>query len=184
MASVVELLSRNNPVFSAFVFYATILILKLLAMSALTARQRFKKNVSSLVTIRWWICVHTDWWTSRLHAENFLEIHHFGQVNQNNFSLGIICKYISNSNSRLRGCVCKGAASLLLYTLVCWSRSWKASDRLGVTSQLVINALLAEFEVWLHFSECSIMARLWGWTTGESVFHCTTQTYSIRYSQF
>jgi uncharacterized paraquat-inducible protein A len=45
MASVVELLSRNNPVFSAYVFYSTILILKMLAMSALTARQRFKKKV-------------------------------------------------------------------------------------------------------------------------------------------
>jgi glutathione S-transferase len=52
MASVVELLSRNNPVFSAYVFYATILILKMLAMSALTARQRFKKKVCSLVTIK------------------------------------------------------------------------------------------------------------------------------------
>lgn len=52
MASVVELLSRNNPVFSAYVFYSTILILKMLAMSALTARQRFKRNVRSyLVTI-------------------------------------------------------------------------------------------------------------------------------------
>jgi glutathione S-transferase len=51
MASVVELLSRNNAVFSAYVFYATVLLLKLLAMSALTARQRFRKNVRSLVTI-------------------------------------------------------------------------------------------------------------------------------------
>jgi uncharacterized paraquat-inducible protein A len=50
MASVVELLSRNNPVFSAYVFYATVLILKMLAMSALTARQRFRKKVRSLVT--------------------------------------------------------------------------------------------------------------------------------------
>jgi uncharacterized paraquat-inducible protein A len=61
MASVVELLSRSNPVFSAYVFYATILILKMLAMSALTARQRFKKKVrSSLVTNVCLICVCTD----------------------------------------------------------------------------------------------------------------------------
>jgi len=39
------LLSRNNPVFSAYVFYCTILFLKMLAMSMLTARQRFRKKV-------------------------------------------------------------------------------------------------------------------------------------------
>lgn len=41
------MLSRNNPIFSAYVFYATVLILKMLAMSALTARQRLKKKVFS-----------------------------------------------------------------------------------------------------------------------------------------
>ncbi|KDR06731.1 Prostaglandin E synthase [Zootermopsis nevadensis] len=45
MATIVELLSRNNPVFTGYVFYATILILKLLAMSVLTARQRMRKKV-------------------------------------------------------------------------------------------------------------------------------------------
>lgn len=45
MAPVVELLSRNNPVFSAYVFYCTILVLKMLAMAPLTARQRFRKKV-------------------------------------------------------------------------------------------------------------------------------------------
>lgn len=44
MAPVVELLSRNNPVFSAYVFYSTILVLKMLAMAPLTARQRFRKK--------------------------------------------------------------------------------------------------------------------------------------------
>jgi len=39
------LLSRNNPVFSAYVFYCTVLFLKMLAMSLLTARQRFRKKV-------------------------------------------------------------------------------------------------------------------------------------------
>jgi hypothetical protein len=45
MAALVELLSRNNPVYTAFVFYAAILILKMLLMSALTARQRMRKKV-------------------------------------------------------------------------------------------------------------------------------------------
>jgi len=45
MAPVIELLSRNNPVFSAYVFYCTILFLKMLAMSPLTTRQRFRKKV-------------------------------------------------------------------------------------------------------------------------------------------
>jgi glutathione S-transferase len=45
MAPVTELLSRNNPVFSAYAFYAAILILKMLAMSFLTGRQRMKKKV-------------------------------------------------------------------------------------------------------------------------------------------
>jgi hypothetical protein len=45
MAPVVELLSSNNPVFSAYVFSCTVLILKMLAMSALTGRQRMRKKV-------------------------------------------------------------------------------------------------------------------------------------------
>lgn len=45
MASPVELLSRTNPVFSAYAFYAAILVLKMMAMSVLTARQRFRKKV-------------------------------------------------------------------------------------------------------------------------------------------
>jgi uncharacterized membrane protein len=48
MAPVVELLSINNPVFSAFVFYSTILIIKVLAMAPLTARQRFRKKVRNV----------------------------------------------------------------------------------------------------------------------------------------
>jgi hypothetical protein len=48
MTTVVELLSRNNPVFTSYVFYNTILALKMLAMSALTARQRMKKKVRDL----------------------------------------------------------------------------------------------------------------------------------------
>lgn len=55
MAPVVELLSRNNPVFSAYVFYSTILILKMLAMSALTGRQRFRKKVRNVAITGWWI---------------------------------------------------------------------------------------------------------------------------------
>jgi len=41
------LLSRSNPVFSAYVFYCTILVLKMLAMAPLTGRQRFRKKVFS-----------------------------------------------------------------------------------------------------------------------------------------
>jgi hypothetical protein len=48
MAPLVELLSRNNPVFSAYVFYSTILLLKMLAMSLLTARQRMRKRVRNV----------------------------------------------------------------------------------------------------------------------------------------
>ncbi|PSN38698.1 Microsomal glutathione S-transferase 1 [Blattella germanica] len=40
-----ELISKNNPIFAAYAFYASILVLKMLAMSALTARQRFRKKV-------------------------------------------------------------------------------------------------------------------------------------------
>jgi hypothetical protein len=57
MAPVVELLSRNNPVFSAFVFYSTILALKMLAMSVLTARQRMRKQVRNVAITSWWMCV-------------------------------------------------------------------------------------------------------------------------------
>ena len=60
MAPVVELLSRNNPVFSAYVFYCTILFLKMLAMSMLTARQRFRKKVRNVIT-SWCNCVLATW---------------------------------------------------------------------------------------------------------------------------
>jgi hypothetical protein len=57
MAPVVELLSRNNPVFSAYVFYSTILVLKMLAMSPLTVRQRFRKKVGNVaITISVHLC--------------------------------------------------------------------------------------------------------------------------------
>lgn len=43
-----DLLSFDNPVFKAYGFYVSILVLKMLAMAALTGRQRFKKLVSFL----------------------------------------------------------------------------------------------------------------------------------------
>jgi len=49
MAPVIELLSLNNPVFSAYVFYCTILLLKVLAMAPLTGRQRLGKKVRNVV---------------------------------------------------------------------------------------------------------------------------------------
>jgi hypothetical protein len=48
MAAVVDILSKDNPLFSAYAFYSAVLILKMLAMSALTAQQRFRKKVGEL----------------------------------------------------------------------------------------------------------------------------------------
>lgn len=45
MAPVFEALSLSNVVFRSFVFWSTVMILKMLAMSALTAMQRFKTKV-------------------------------------------------------------------------------------------------------------------------------------------
>ncbi|XP_059619262.1 microsomal glutathione S-transferase 1-like [Phlebotomus argentipes] len=45
MATFTELLSYDNDVFRAYVFWSTILIVKTLSMSFLTARQRFKNKV-------------------------------------------------------------------------------------------------------------------------------------------
>lgn len=41
-----ELLSLSNPVFKSFTFWAGVLVVKMLAMSLLTAIQRFKTKVS------------------------------------------------------------------------------------------------------------------------------------------
>lgn len=46
MADLTKLISTSNPVFSAYAFYTGILVIKLLAMALLTARQRFRKRVS------------------------------------------------------------------------------------------------------------------------------------------
>ena len=40
------LLTFANPVFSNFAFYVTVVVVKMMLMSLLTARQRFKKGVS------------------------------------------------------------------------------------------------------------------------------------------
>lgn len=45
MAGPVELLSLTNPVFKSFVFWVGVLVIKMLAMSLLTAIQRFKTKV-------------------------------------------------------------------------------------------------------------------------------------------
>lgn len=45
MTKLVELLSYENPVLSAYLFWSAVLILKVLAMAILTGNQRQKKNV-------------------------------------------------------------------------------------------------------------------------------------------
>lgn len=42
-----KLLELSNPVFSSYVLWSTVLVLKMLAMSLLTAVHRFKNQVSS-----------------------------------------------------------------------------------------------------------------------------------------
>ena len=42
------LLTFENPVFSNFAFYVTVVVVKMMLMSLLTARQRFRKGVSLL----------------------------------------------------------------------------------------------------------------------------------------
>ncbi|GJQ78331.1 hypothetical protein Trydic_g22164 [Trypoxylus dichotomus] len=44
MANIMEILSLENPLFRGYMFYTGLLSLKCLAMSALTARQRFKNQ--------------------------------------------------------------------------------------------------------------------------------------------
>lgn len=43
-----KLLELSNPVFSSYVLWSSILVLKMLAMSLLTAVQRFKNQVSTM----------------------------------------------------------------------------------------------------------------------------------------
>jgi glutathione S-transferase len=45
MTQMLDLLSYENPVLSAYLFWSAILILKVLAMAILTGRQRQAKNV-------------------------------------------------------------------------------------------------------------------------------------------
>ena len=48
MTNVYELLSRDNVVFRAYAFWASVLILKTLAMAMLTGMQRFRTKVSGI----------------------------------------------------------------------------------------------------------------------------------------
>lgn len=41
----VEILSHENPVFQAYAFWSAVLVLKVLAMAALTSKARGKKKV-------------------------------------------------------------------------------------------------------------------------------------------
>lgn len=45
MAEVIDAISLTNPVFRSYIFWSTVLVLKMLAMSILTALQRFKNKV-------------------------------------------------------------------------------------------------------------------------------------------
>lgn len=44
--AVKEILSLDNPVFSCYLFYVSLLTVKLLLMSSLTGLQRFRKKVN------------------------------------------------------------------------------------------------------------------------------------------
>lgn len=48
MAAVIDAISLTNPVFRSFVFWSTVMILKMLAMSVLTGMKRFKNKVCCL----------------------------------------------------------------------------------------------------------------------------------------
>ncbi|KAL1129004.1 hypothetical protein AAG570_013536 [Ranatra chinensis] len=45
MAPASSMLTTDNPVFAAYLFYCSVLVVKVLSMAALTARQRFGKQV-------------------------------------------------------------------------------------------------------------------------------------------
>ncbi|KAK9504949.1 hypothetical protein O3M35_009115 [Rhynocoris fuscipes] len=47
MSTIVNILSLDNPVFKAYLFYSGVLVVKLMSMSLLTGRQRFRKKVFS-----------------------------------------------------------------------------------------------------------------------------------------
>jgi hypothetical protein len=56
-------LNLENPVFTAYLFYSCVLVLKMILMVPLTARQRMAKKVSkpfmvskSIITPDSWIC--------------------------------------------------------------------------------------------------------------------------------
>lgn len=53
MAAITDTLNSDNQVFKAFVFWSTVMVLKMLAMSILTAMQRFKNKVSKSTLTRW-----------------------------------------------------------------------------------------------------------------------------------
>ena len=44
--------STSNPVFTAYAFYSSILVLKLFAVTFLTIKSRFSRNVSTANTVR------------------------------------------------------------------------------------------------------------------------------------
>lgn len=45
MADISKLLALDNPIFRAYVFYSSLLVVKCMAMSILTGRQRMKNKV-------------------------------------------------------------------------------------------------------------------------------------------
>lgn len=59
-----ELLSLDNPVFKSYTFWAGVLVIKMFAMSLLTAIQRFKTKVSARGHHLWpdWVKVRSKSW--------------------------------------------------------------------------------------------------------------------------
>lgn len=48
MTNIADILNLENPILRGFLFYNALLVVKCMAMSVLTARQRFKSKVSVL----------------------------------------------------------------------------------------------------------------------------------------
>lgn len=68
--SVAEILSVDNPVFSTFIFYTSILIIKMLLMGPFTAIQRIRKKVIGSNWTEKYLLVCGD--TRCTHSQNFI----------------------------------------------------------------------------------------------------------------
>jgi len=68
----------NPEVLKVFGFWSSILLLKLLAMMPLTARQRIKKNVSKIIIqdnhILYNICIHMLYYVNIFHIKTVIKL--------------------------------------------------------------------------------------------------------------